>query len=173
MAENMQAIENDDVWYIDNYIVLVDYYDRTISRIAARCVRHGNIALEEYPYYAYVVDVLEEICEVGDYIVEHPELHPFVEKKISGGMEALQSNLAIYKEEFTKNQTIEMVRQETLEKQRQKLKDTLNEGVDKSVDPTVGAGMNIDELMEKLMHDNNIDPEAMDEDRPTNGNPMS
>ena len=28
---------------------------------------------------------------------------------------------------------------------------------DKAVDPTVGAGMNIDELMQKLMAENNID----------------
>ena len=89
-----------------------------------------------------------------------------MERKIAGGIEALKNNLAMYKDEFTKNQTLEMVKQESMEKQRQKLKDTLNEGVDKSVDPTVGAGMNIDELMDKLMHDNNIDPEAMDADRP-------
>lgn len=41
-----------DLWYVDNYVLLKDYYDRTISRIAARCVRSGNIALEEYPFTA-------------------------------------------------------------------------------------------------------------------------
>ena len=166
MSEETQQVTKDDIWYIDNYIVLIDYYDRTISRIAARCVRHGNIALEEYPFYPYVIDVLEEICETGDFIVNNPALYPYVERKIAGGIEALKNNLAMYKDEITKNQTLEMVKQESMEKQRQKLKDTLNEGVDKSVDPTVGAGMNIDELMDKLMHDNNIDPEAMDADRP-------
>ena len=76
-----------DFWYVDNYILLKDYYDRTISRIAARCVRSGNIALEEYPFYGYVLDVLEEISETGDYIIEHPDLHPYVEKNCrrSGG----------------------------------------------------------------------------------------
>ena len=58
MSEETQQVTKDDIWYIDNYIVLIDYYDRTISRIAARCVRHGNIALEEYPFYPYVIDVL-------------------------------------------------------------------------------------------------------------------
>ena len=32
-----------DTWYVDNYILLKEYYDMTISRIAARCVRSGNI----------------------------------------------------------------------------------------------------------------------------------
>lgn len=40
----------ESLWYLDNYILLKDYYDRTISRIAARCVRMGNIAMEEYPF---------------------------------------------------------------------------------------------------------------------------
>ena len=31
---------------------------------------------------------------------------------------------------------------------------------DKSVDPTSGAGMNIDELMNKLMAENNINPNS-------------
>ena len=55
-----------DTWYVDNYILLKDYYDMTISRIAARCVRSGNIAIEDYKYYAYVLDVLEEITETGE-----------------------------------------------------------------------------------------------------------
>ena len=103
MSEETQQVTKDDIWYIDNYIVLIDYYDRTISRIAARCVRHGNIALEEYPFYPYVIDVLEEICETGDFIVNNPALYPYVERKIAGGIEALKNNLAMYKDEFTKN----------------------------------------------------------------------
>ena len=62
MAENNNnAVSKESLWFVDNYIVLIDYYDRTISRIAARCIRSGNIALEEYRYYSYVLDVLEEI----------------------------------------------------------------------------------------------------------------
>ena len=57
--ENSAKISNELLWYVDNYIVLIDYYDRTISRIAARCVRKGNIALEEYKFYPYILDVLE------------------------------------------------------------------------------------------------------------------
>ena len=65
----------ESLWYLDNYILLKDYYDRTISRIAARCVRMGNIAMEEYPFYGYILDVLEEISDTGDYILQHKELY--------------------------------------------------------------------------------------------------
>lgn len=46
--EPNKAAGTADLWYVDNYILLKDYYDRTISRIAARCVRKGNIAIEDY-----------------------------------------------------------------------------------------------------------------------------
>ncbi len=140
-----------DFWYVDNYILLKDYYDRTISRIAARCVRSGNIALEEYPFYGYVLDVLEEISETGDYIIEHPDLHPYVEKKIAGGVAALQKNLNEFKTELKNNASPEMIKQDKDE--LSKMKEALG-AVDKSVDPTVGAGMSMDEVINKLMQEN-------------------
>lgn len=153
MADEQYTVTQDDLWLIDNYIVLIDYYDRTISRIAARCVRQGNIALEEYKFYPYVLDVLEEICETGEAIMNNPALYPYVERKISGGIEALQNNLAIFQSELTNNQSPEMLKEDPNETQR------LNEAMsnfDKAVDPTAGAGMNIDDLMQKLMAENNI-----------------
>ena len=109
MAENDDiAVTKESLWYIDNYILIRDYYDRTVSRIAARCIRKGNIAIEDYPFFPYIVDVLEELCETGDYIIEHKELHPYVEKKIKGGIQSLKDNLSLYKEEYEKNSTVEM-----------------------------------------------------------------
>lgn len=137
-----------DTWYVDNYILLKDYYDRTISRIAARCVRKGNIAIEEYPYYAYILDVLEEITETGDYIVEHPNLYPYVEKKIAGGMATLKKNLKEFDTELQNNASPDMIKQDKDE--LQKMKQALGE-LDKSKDPTVGAGMSMDEVVEKLL----------------------
>ena len=139
------------MWYVNNYIVLIDYYDRTISRIAARCVRMGNIALEEYKFYPYILDVLEEICDTGNYILEHPELHPYVEKRIAGGVEALKKNLSLYQEELTNNQSPDMLRSDPNE--AKKLNEVMS-NFDKATDPTVGAGMNIDDLMTKLMAEN-------------------
>ena len=154
MADEQNTVTEDDLWLIDNYIVLIDYYDRTISRIAARCVRQGNIALEEYKFYPYVLDVLEEICDTGEAIMNNKALYPYVERRIAGGVEALQNNLAIFQSELTNNQSPDMLKTDPNETQK------LNEAMsnfDKAVDPTAGAGMNIDELMQKLMAENNID----------------
>jgi hypothetical protein len=155
MADEQNTVTEDDLWLIDNYIVLIDYYDRTISRIAARCVRQGNIALEEYKFYPYVLDVLEEICDTGEAIMNNKALYPYVERRIAGGVEALQNNLAIFQSELTNNQSPDMLKTDPNETQK------LNEAMsnfDKAVDPTAGAGMNIDELMQKLMAENNIEP---------------
>ena len=67
--ENLAPITKESLWYVDNYIVLIDYYDRTISRIAARCIRSGNIALEEYKFYPIVrhddgLDCFADIMDV-------------------------------------------------------------------------------------------------------------
>jgi len=149
--ENTDIVTKDDLWYIDNYIMLRDYYDRTISRIAARCIRMGNIALEEYPFYPYILDVLEEICETGEYILSKRALHPYIEKKIAGGVKALEKNLDIYQRELESNASVELIKQDPQEVN--KMKEVLGE-IDKSVDPTVGAGMNIDDLMTKLLEEN-------------------
>lgn len=167
---NDNVVTKEDLWYIDNYVVLRDYYDRTISRIAARCIRMGNIALEEYPFYPYILDVLEEICETGEYILSKPELTPYVEKKIAGGVEALKNNLALYQQELENNSSPEMVKQDPDE--IAKMKQALG-NIDKSVDPTAGAGMNIDDLMDKLLQENqNKDPNVVYEtfDEPEENN---
>ena len=91
--EPNKAAGTADLWYVDNYILLKDYYDRTISRIAARCVRKGNIAIEDYPFFGYILDVLEEISETGEYILQHRELYPYVERKIAGGLNGLKKTL--------------------------------------------------------------------------------
>lgn len=157
MAErNNNAVSKESLWYVDNYIVLIDYYDRTISRIAARCVRMGNIAMEEYPFYPYLLDILEEICDTGNYILEHKELYPYVEKRIAGGVEALRKNLSLYQQELTNNQTPEMLRTDPNE--AKKMNEVMS-NFDKATDPTVGAGMNIDDLMNKLMAENAMSSE--------------
>lgn len=147
---NTSVVTKEDLWYVDNYLVLRDYYDRTISRIAARCVRMGNIAMEEYPFYPYILDVLEEICDTGNYILSRKELYPYVEKKIAGGINALKKNLSLYQQELQNNSSPEMIKQDPQE--INKMKEALGE-IDKSVDPTIGAGMNIDDLMNKLLAD--------------------
>lgn len=149
--KNSDVVVKEDLWYIENYLILKDYYDMTISRIAARCIRMGNIAMEEYPFYPYILDVLEEICETGEYILSKKALYPYVEKKIAGGVKALEENLALYQQELENNSSPEMVKQDPQE--LAKVKEIMS-NTDKAVDPTVGAGMNIDDLMAKLLEEN-------------------
>lgn len=144
-----------DTWYVDNYILLKEYYDMTISRIAARCVRKGNIAIEEYEHYRYVLDVLEEISDTGDYIVSHADLHGYVDKKIPGGINTLKKNLREFKTELQNNASPEMIKQDPNEVK--KMKEALGE-IDKSQDPTSGAGMSMDDVINKLMQQNNLKP---------------
>ncbi len=152
-ATPLPPISRETLWYLDNYILLRDYYDRTISRIAARCVRKGNIALEEYPHYSYILDVLEEISETGNYIIQHKELYPYVERKIRGGMEALRKNLNEYEVELQKNSSPDMIKEDASD--LAKMKEALG-SIDVKDDPTLGAGMNMDDLMNKLMSQNHV-----------------
>ncbi len=152
-----------DTWYVDNYILLKEYYDMTISRIAARCVRQGNIAMEEYKYYPYILDVLEEISETGEYILSHPDLFGYVEKKIAGGVNSLKKNLKEFKSELEQNASPDMIKQDGNE--LNKMKEALGE-IDKSDDPTSGAGMSMDEVINKLMKQNNIEQTQYEDETP-------
>ena len=160
---SLPQVSAETLWYLNNYILLRDYLDRTISRIAARCVRSGNIAMEEYPFYGYILDVLEEICDTGDFILEHKELYPYVEKKIKGGLAGLKKDLREYKIELKSNATPDMIKddQNELDKMKQAL------GVDdKGFDPTVGAGMSMDEIVNKILKENTGSGMAQSEEPP-------
>ncbi len=159
------------LWYVDNYILLKDYYDRTISRVSARCIRTGNIPIEDYEHYGYILDVLEEISDTGTYIVEHPELHDYVEKKIAGGMGNLRKTLKEFKTELRNNATPEMIKPDKNE--LDKMKEALKVE-DKAVDPTVGAGMSMDEVINKLMNQNQSasQPEAQSASQTSQANQL-
>lgn len=152
---SLPQVDKETLWVLDNYILLKDYLDRTISRIAARCIRQGNIAMEEYPFYGYILDVLEEISESGDFILAHKELYPWVEKKIQGGMATFKKNLNDYKIELRNNSTPDMIKQDNAQELAQ-MKEALGT-VDKSNDPTAGAGMSMDAVIEKLMSNQNLE----------------
>jgi hypothetical protein len=145
------AVTKESLWYIDNYMLIRDYYDRTVSRIAARCIRKGNIAVEDYPFYPYIIDVLEELCETGDYIISHKELHPYVEKKIKGGVSALSKNLSLYKQELEHNASVEMTvkKDADLSAAKEAFSGFTNQAEDNN--PIKGAGQSIDEVVAKLM----------------------
>lgn len=149
--DNEVAVTKESLWYIDNYVLIRDYYDRTVSRIAARCIRKGNIAVEDYPFYTYIIDVLDELCETGDYIISHTELHPYVEKKIKGGIQALKDNLSLYKQELERNASVEMTVKKDVEDISSAKDDIFGGFTNQAEDPTKGAGQSIDDVVAKLM----------------------
>lgn len=158
MAENDEINDNSEIkvtkealWYVDNYVLIRDYYDRTVSRIAARCIRKGNMAVEDYPFYPYIIDVLDELCETGDYIISNKDLHPYIEKKIKGGVAALRDNLSLYKEELEKNSTVEMRVEKDADLSA--VKDVFSGFTNQSNAPTKGAGQSIDDVVAKLMRE--------------------
>lgn len=157
MVENNSGgqapVSQETLWYLNNYILLRDYLDRTIARIAARCVRSGNIAMEEYPFYGYILDVLEEICDTGDFVLSHPELYPYVEKKIKGGLSGLKKDLQEYKLELKSNATPEMIKEDKGELDRMKKALGITED-DTAFDPTAGAGMSMNDVVDKILKEN-------------------
>ncbi|MBR5599535.1 MAG: hypothetical protein IKW39_05790 [Alphaproteobacteria bacterium] len=158
MAENNElAATKESLWYIDNYVLIRDYYNRTVSRIAARCIRKGNIAIEDYPFYGYIVDVLDELCEIGDYIISHTELHPYVEKKIKGGVMALSSNLSLYKQELERNASVEITarKDSDLSVAKNAFEGFTNQSETQDANPIKGAGQSIDDVVAKLMAQQN------------------
>ena len=105
--------------------------------------------MEEYPFYGYILDVLEEISDTGDYILQHKELYPYVEKKIAGGLPALKKTLAEYQEELRANSSPEMIKEDAAEVE--KMKEALGAISPAADDPTAGAGMSMDQLL-SLIH---------------------
>lgn len=151
-TDNIQ-VTRESLWYIDNYVLIRDYYDRTVSRIAARCIRKGNIAIEDYPFYSYIIDVLDELCETGDYIIARKELHPYVEKKIKGGVQALADNLKLYKKELESNQSVEMKAKKDAD--LSVAKDIFGNFQNKASDPLNGSGASVDDVVAKLVAQQN------------------
>ncbi|MGD9637433.1 MAG: hypothetical protein AB7U85_00060 [Alphaproteobacteria bacterium] len=147
------GIADDVLWYMNNYILLMDYYERTIARIGARCIRMGGITLEQYPHFRYILDLLEEICEVGDIILQHRELEPLIEARIQGGVIKFKRDLSDYKSELEKNETPDMIKEE----------EDMSEIMEKlgALAPEEdNAGMGIDELINKLSSETGISSTA-------------
>lgn len=162
MEENSEVqVTKESLWYIDNYVLIRDYYDRTVSRIAARCIRKGNIAVEDYPFYSYIIDILDELCETGNYIISHKELHPYVEKKIKGGVKALEDNLSLYKQELDRNASVEMTAKTDADLSA--AKNAFEGFTNQANTPINGAGQSIDDVIAKLTAEQNKLTNSKDE----------
>lgn len=101
----------EQLWNFDHFMRLKTYYDQTISRTSARCVHLGGLELSQYPYFGYILDLLDEILTFGMEIVTPPYAQ-IVRERYKGGEAALKKVLMEYKAEFDSNAPPEMLEEE-------------------------------------------------------------
>lgn len=98
----------EQLWNFDHFMRLKTYYDQTISRTSARCVHLGGLELSQYPYFGYILDLLDEILTFGMEIIT-PPYAKIVQERYKGGAAALKKVLMEYKAEFDSNAPPEML----------------------------------------------------------------
>ncbi|MGN0905420.1 MAG: hypothetical protein ACI4PW_09730 [Alphaproteobacteria bacterium] len=106
---NMFGLTADQLWNFDHFMRLKDYYDQTISRTSARCVHLGGLELSQYPYFGYILDLLDEILTFGGELLGNPVYRPIIQARYKGGEPALRKVLAEFKKEFEDNAPPEML----------------------------------------------------------------
>lgn len=98
----------EQLWNFDHFMRLKTYYDQTISRTSARCVHLGGLELSQYPYFGYILDLLDEILTFGMEIITPPYAR-IVRERYKGGEPALKKMLMEFKTEFENNAPPEML----------------------------------------------------------------
>ena len=98
----------EQLWNFDHFMRLKTYYDQTISRTSARCVHLGGLELSQYPYFGYILDLLDEILTFGMEIITPPYAQ-IIKERYKGGEAALKKVLMEYKTEFENNAPPEML----------------------------------------------------------------
>lgn len=101
----------EQLWNFDHFVRLKTYYDQTISRTSARCVHLGGLELSQYPYFGYILDLLDEILTFGMEILT-PPYEKIVRERYRGGDAALRKTLREFKNEFDSNAPPEMLEEE-------------------------------------------------------------
>lgn len=110
-GSNPYGLTIDQLWNFDHFMRLKTYYDQTISRTSARCVHLGGLELTQYPYFGYILDLLDEILTFGMEILT-PPYAAIVRDRYKGGDAALRKLLAEFKKEFEDNAPPEMLSEE-------------------------------------------------------------
>lgn len=110
-STNPYGLTIDQLWNFDHFMRLKTYYDQTISRTSARCVHLGGLELSQYPYFGYILDLLDEILTFGMEILT-PPYAAIVRDRYKGGDAALRKLLAEFKKEFEENAPPEMLSEE-------------------------------------------------------------
>ncbi len=111
VTANAYGLTVEQLWNFDHFMRLKTYYDQTISRTSARCVHLGGLELSQYPYFGYILDLLDEILTFGMEIITPPYAQ-IVRDRYKGGEAALKKVLMEYKAEFDSNAPPEMLEDE-------------------------------------------------------------
>ena len=111
VTANSYGLTVEQLWNFDHFVRLKTYYDQTISRTSARCVHLGGLELSQYPYFGYILDLLDEILTFGMEIITPPYAQ-IVRERYKGGEAALKKVLMEYKAEFDSNAPPEMLDEE-------------------------------------------------------------
>lgn len=111
----------EQLWNFEHFLRLKNYYDQTISRTSARCVHLGGLELSQYPYFGYILDLLDEILTFGMEIIT-PPYAAIVRDRYKGGDAALKKLLREFRKEFEDNAPPEMLAEdESLEDIKERL----------------------------------------------------
>lgn len=102
-------LTTEQLWNFDHFMRLKDYYDQTISRTSARCVHLGGLELTQYPYFGYILDLLDEILTFGAELTGNPVYAGIIRDRYKGGEPALRKILAQFKKDFEENAPPEML----------------------------------------------------------------
>lgn len=109
VSANSYKLTTEQLWNFDHFMRLKDYYDQTISRTSARCVHLGGLELSQYPYFGYILDLLDEILTFGAELLENPVYEGIIRDRYKGGEPALRKILAQFKKDFEENAPPEML----------------------------------------------------------------
>ena len=109
-AESKPA--EDKPWAYENFKRLIAYYDATISRTSARCVRLGGISLNEYPYYEYILDVMKEIIDTAKELEKIPNIQNLIAGDFPGGIAGFTKLVDGLRTDFMTNAPPEMAEKE-------------------------------------------------------------
>lgn len=100
VLKGLVDVDRDLLWQFNYFLELCSYYDRTMARVAARCVRK-QIKMEQYEYIKYAFDVLGEMVELGQKIAKNPESRKICDRVIDGGVDAFNKMIKYYAEELS------------------------------------------------------------------------
>ncbi len=87
-------------WEMANFMRQKNLYEEATNWISARCVRLGNMDKTEYPYYGFVVDLMNELKENIQNLLENQLLEEVIDAEVPGGREGMQNLLKALEKEL-------------------------------------------------------------------------